>query len=340
LRLPQVLEATRETILATNTSSIVLSLLTTELSLEQRARVIGTHFFHPDGGWGRGGARVAVCPRGAIGAGQMVCVPAGNITPTVEIIPGDAAGDAARLCAMVIAGKREAWATATGCGGSCAVRSSCCCRGADVSGKVPVVVGDSVAFVVNRVQAPVYAMAACILIHGGASVERVDRALEKFGYPIGPFAQLDAVGLKTANLVGQSIAQQMGLPKREYDGLLDAMLSQGWAGRAFQGTSVGFYHWEQGHKQGINSEVRHCLEGGVAAARPTVDGLRRGQVKTRVQVVRSRLAAAAEQARGGGHLATPRLKPLSEAEVQEALLFTLLNEVRICRVAVARALGC
>lgn len=52
--------------------------------------------------------------------------------------------------------------------------------------KTPVVVGNCTGFAVNRVFFP-YAQAALFLVEHGADVYQIDKAITKFGMPMGPF---------------------------------------------------------------------------------------------------------------------------------------------------------
>lgn len=52
--------------------------------------------------------------------------------------------------------------------------------------KTPVVVGNCTGFAVNRMFFP-YTQAGLLLIERGADVYQIDRAITKFGMPMGPF---------------------------------------------------------------------------------------------------------------------------------------------------------
>lgn len=52
--------------------------------------------------------------------------------------------------------------------------------------KTPVVVGNCTGFAVNRMFFP-YTQAALLLVERGADLYRVDKAITKFGMPMGPF---------------------------------------------------------------------------------------------------------------------------------------------------------
>ena len=71
-------------------------------------------------------------------------------------------------------------------------------------GKTPIVVKDKAGFYVNRILAPYMNEAAIVLLEG-ESVNRIDDALMKFGFPVGPLQLLDEVGIdigaKIKNLI-------------------------------------------------------------------------------------------------------------------------------------------
>ena len=52
--------------------------------------------------------------------------------------------------------------------------------------KTPVVVGNCTGFAVNRMFFP-YTQAAILLVEHGADVYQIDKAITKFGMPMGPF---------------------------------------------------------------------------------------------------------------------------------------------------------
>jgi 3-hydroxyacyl-CoA dehydrogenase/enoyl-CoA hydratase/3-hydroxybutyryl-CoA epimerase len=61
-------------------------------------------------------------------------------------------------------------------------------------GKTPIVVKDGAGFYVNRILAP-YMSEAGFLAMEGQPIDSIDRALVKFGFPVGAFKLLDEVGI-------------------------------------------------------------------------------------------------------------------------------------------------
>jgi 3-hydroxyacyl-CoA dehydrogenase/enoyl-CoA hydratase/3-hydroxybutyryl-CoA epimerase/enoyl-CoA isomerase len=78
-------------------------------------------------------------------------------------------------------------------------------------GKTPIVVEDCPGFFVNRVLFPYFA-GFHLLLRDGADFQAVDKAMEKFGWPMGPAYLIDVVGIDTAVHAGEVMAQ--GFPDR------------------------------------------------------------------------------------------------------------------------------
>lgn len=67
-------------------------------------------------------------------------------------------------------------------------------------GKTPIVVADKAGFYVNRILAP-YISEAMRMLSEGEPIEAIDRALVKFGFPVGPIQLLDEVGIDTGTKI-------------------------------------------------------------------------------------------------------------------------------------------
>ncbi len=78
-------------------------------------------------------------------------------------------------------------------------------------GKTPVVVNDCPGFLVNRVLSPYFA-GFMGLVYDGVDFLRIDKVMEKFGWPMGPAYLLDVVGIDTAHHAAAVMAQ--GYPDR------------------------------------------------------------------------------------------------------------------------------
>ena len=116
---------------------------------------------------------------------------------------------------------------------------------AKAMGKTPVVVNDCPGFLVNRILFP-YFGGFCALVRDGADFQRVDKIMEKFGWPMGPAYLLDVVGMDTGKHAGEVMAD--GFPdrmKHEFRTAIDVMFDDG---RYGQKTDKGFYGYELDRK--------------------------------------------------------------------------------------------
>ncbi|CBV41642.1 fatty acid oxidation complex subunit alpha FadB [Halomonas elongata] len=151
--------------------------------------------------------------------------------PLVEVIRGEKTGDGAVAATVAYARKM---------------------------GKTPIVVNDCPGFLVNRVLFP-YFGGFSQLMAAGADFQRVDRVMEKFGWPMGPAYLLDVVGMDTAVHAGEVMAE--GFPERM--GSLGGAGSEGKSAiqvmfdneRLGQKNAKGFYAYEE-DKKGKPRKVR------------------------------------------------------------------------------------
>ena len=89
-------------------------------------------------------------------------------------------------------------------------------------GKTVIVVKDGPGFYTSRILGP-YLNEASFLIGEGVAIERIDAALVKWGFPIGPIALLDEIGIDVAAKVGLTLHEAFGermTPAPGIDGLL------------------------------------------------------------------------------------------------------------------------
>lgn len=76
-------------------------------------------------------------------------------------------------------------------------------------GKTVIVVNDGAGFYVNRILAP-YMNEAARLVAEGVAVDKIDKALVKAGFPVGPMTLLDEVGIDVATKVAPILQQAFG----------------------------------------------------------------------------------------------------------------------------------
>ncbi len=121
-------------------------------------------------------------------------------------------------------------------------------------GKTPLIVSDSPGFLVNRILMA-YGNEAGLLLEEGAAVERVDRAMEVFGMPMGPFTMMDVVGLDIAHHTAETIRTALELDPAEQSRIGDRLFE---AGRLGKKTGQGLYRYD-GREKRENPELDAML---------------------------------------------------------------------------------
>jgi 3-hydroxybutyryl-CoA dehydrogenase len=110
-------------------------------------------------------------------------------------------------------------------------------------GKDPVEVKDQAGFVVNALLFPYLNNAVRLLEQGVASKEGIDAAMKGgCGFPMGPFALLDLVGLDTSVAILDALYDEFRDPNYATVPLLRRMLTSGQLGRK---TGRGFYDYSR-----------------------------------------------------------------------------------------------
>ncbi|MGM0702513.1 MAG: fatty acid oxidation complex subunit alpha FadB [Pseudomonadota bacterium] len=161
--------------------------------------------------------------------------------PLVEVIRGEKTGDAAVAATVAYA---------------------------RAMGKTPIVVNDCPGFLVNRVLFPYFGGFSQLMAQG-ADFQRVDKIMEKFGWPMGPAYLLDVVGMDTAVHAGEVMAE--GFPERMGslggDGGKSAIQAMFENDRLGQKNAKGFYAYEEdkkGKPKKVSDEAAIELVKGVA----------------------------------------------------------------------------
>jgi len=121
-------------------------------------------------------------------------------------------------------------------------------------GKTVIVVADHPGFWVNRILSP-YLNEAAILVAEGVPIDVIDRTMTAWGFPVGPVALLDEVGLDVAQKAGQVMHAAFGDRLRPPE-TLSRLLTDGRLGRK---NGRGFYRYQHGHKAGVDDSVYALL---------------------------------------------------------------------------------
>jgi 3-hydroxyacyl-CoA dehydrogenase/enoyl-CoA hydratase/3-hydroxybutyryl-CoA epimerase/enoyl-CoA isomerase len=116
---------------------------------------------------------------------------------------------------------------------------------ANQMGKTPIVVNDCAGFLVNRILFP-YFNGFIFLLEDGVDFQRIDKVMEKFGWPMGPAYLLDVVGIDTgfhaSSIMANAFPDRMGFKTKT---ILEIMYE---LKRYGQKNSLGFYEYEMDKK--------------------------------------------------------------------------------------------
>jgi 3-hydroxyacyl-CoA dehydrogenase len=156
------------------------------------------------------------------------------------------------LLEIVVAEKTAAWATATAHAFGTA------------QGKTCIAVKDGPGFYTTRILAP-YLNEAVLLVEEGARIEDVDRAMKDFGYPVGPLALVDEVGIDVGAHVAQDLGRAFADRGLEGSGAMPRLYEAGLHGRK---NGRGFYLYpkkKKGKKQ-VNPKIYDLLGGAARRA--------------------------------------------------------------------------
>jgi len=117
-------------------------------------------------------------------------------------------------------------------------------------GKTVIVVGDGPGFYTTRILAP-YMNEALLLLEEGASIEYLDSIMKKFGYPVGPMALLDEVGLDVGAHVGETMSPMFNERGGKSTKKAEELVKAGYLGRK---NGKGLYSY-QNRKKRPNVEI-------------------------------------------------------------------------------------
>jgi 3-hydroxybutyryl-CoA dehydrogenase len=115
-------------------------------------------------------------------------------------------------------------------------------------GKQPIRVADSPGFIVNRVNRPFTLEPLRVLRAGAASIEAIDAALVAAGFPMGPFALMDLIGIDVNLAAARGLFDASGRPPRFRPSPIQEELVA--AGRLGRKSGEGFYRYAEGRATG------------------------------------------------------------------------------------------
>lgn len=128
-------------------------------------------------------------------------------------------------------------------------------------GKTPIVVNDCPGFLVNRILFP-YLGGFTQLVRNGVEFQRIDKLMERFGWPMGPAYLLDVVGIDTA--VHARDVMAAGFPDRMQESGPSALDALYQAKRLGQKSGQGFYAYSADKRgkplKSVDASVAALLE--------------------------------------------------------------------------------
>jgi 3-hydroxybutyryl-CoA dehydrogenase len=142
-------------------------------------------------------------------------------------------------------------------------------------GKEAVACADSPGFIVNRVNRPFTLEALRMLDAGEAGVEQIDRAVQSAGYPMGPFAFMDLVGIDVNLAAATAVWQGFDEAARfEPSRIQEELVAAGRLGRK---SGEGFYVYKDGRPTGLSDRLP-------AGAQPAPDALDDAAIVARIEL--------------------------------------------------------
>jgi 3-hydroxybutyryl-CoA dehydrogenase len=135
-------------------------------------------------------------------------------------------------------------------------------------GKTAIRVKDSPGFIVNRVNRPFTLEPLRLLRAGAGSIETIDRALADAGFPMGPFALMDLIGIDVNLAAARGLFDAFGRPPRFRPSPIQEELVA--ANRLGRKSGEGFYRYAEGRPTGPASRFAGEIRAGGRAA-PTLD---------------------------------------------------------------------
>jgi 3-hydroxybutyryl-CoA dehydrogenase len=150
-------------------------------------------------------------------------------------------------------------------------------RFAEALGKTVVVCRDAPGFIVNRVNRPFTLEALRMVEATEASIEAIDAAIADAGYPMGPFALIDLVGVDVNLAVAEALWSAFeGAPRFTPSPIQRSLVELGRLGRK---TGEGFYRYHHGSPAG---PAEGLAEAGVAE--PAAASLAPEEIVSRIEL--------------------------------------------------------
>lgn len=146
------------------------------------------------------------------------------------------------LLEVIVTDKTADWVTAT------------CVELGKRQGKHVIVVRDGVGFYTSRILSPMMNEAAH-LVAEGVPIEKIDRAMLDWGFPVGPIKLTDEVGIDVGSKVGKIMVDAFGERMAAPDGMQKLMADE----RYGRKNGRGFYKYGNKKNKGVDETVYEVL---------------------------------------------------------------------------------
>ena len=124
-------------------------------------------------------------------------------------------------------------------------------------GKTVIVVNDGPGFYTTRILAP-FINEALLMLEEGASIEQLDKTMKQFGFPVGPVALLDEVGIDVGAHVAGVLSETFEARGAKTSKKAEELVEAGYKGRK---NKKGFYNYEDDKKKDINKNIYQFFGG-------------------------------------------------------------------------------
>ena len=133
-------------------------------------------------------------------------------------------------------------------------------------GKTAIRVMDAPGFIVNRVNRPFTLESLRLLRSGAGSIETIDAALVEAGFPMGPFALMDLIGIDVNLAAARGLFEAFGRPPRFRPSPIQEQLVA--ASRLGRKSGEGFYRYADGRSNGPAARFAGEIRNGPGQAAP------------------------------------------------------------------------
>jgi 3-hydroxyacyl-CoA dehydrogenase/enoyl-CoA hydratase/3-hydroxybutyryl-CoA epimerase len=155
------------------------------------------------------------------------------------------------LLEVIVTPETADWVTAT------------CVEFGKRQGKTVITVNDGPGFYTTRILVPYMNEVGNLLVEG-VSIEAIDKAMVRWGFPVGPVTLTDEVGIDVGAKIAVVMREAFG-DRLEVPAMFERLIADGRKGRK---VGRGFYRYEDGKKKGVDDTVLPIIGAGAPLEMP------------------------------------------------------------------------